>query len=180
MRLFIISDIHGRLDTLKKALEAERDFKSDDIVILGDVLYHGPRNDIPPAYRPKEAIQALDSIKDKIIAVRGNCDAEVDQMVLPFDLSKDVRRIFDKDNNRLIRIEHGHHLLGKERGKESLVFYGHTHIPAIEEREGLLLLNPGSISIPKNGYKESYATYDGSSLKIIELFSGKTIMERNL
>ncbi len=176
--LIIASDIHGREDTVKRLLEIERSIDSSAIILLGDILYHGPRNDIPPSYNPKGAIKLLESVKDKIIAVRGNCDAEVDLMVLPFDLSQNEREI--EYEKLRITLTHGHHLDFSNLKSGKIILYGHTHIPEIKRLNKTLLINPGSISIPKNGFKESYAILGEGSLQIRELFSGKIIMKEDL
>ena len=138
MKLMIASDIHGSAYYCKALLAAFEKEQADRLLILGDILYHGPRNDLPRDYAPKEVIAMLNAIKDKLFCVRGNCDTEVDQMVLEFPILADYCVLPVGD--RLIYATHGH-----------------THIPAWEAfGDGNLYLNPGSVSIPKAGSAHSY------------------------
>ena len=172
MKVLIVSDIHGSLDS---ALAIQRIFeeeKCEKIICLGDVLYHGPRNDLPPQYKPKEVIAILNQYADQIICVQGNCDAEVDQMVLNFP----ILPFYDATiNDKTCHFEHGHHL--KMDGHVAqMVFFGHTHIPQMEEKNDTIYWNPGSITLPKNGSKRSYLIWENHliTLKDIdgnELFS---------
>ena len=170
MKYLIASDIHGSAywtDRLVSAIDREQ---PDRIVLLGDLLYHGPRNDLPRDYAPKRVIPALNALADRIIAVRGNCDAEVDQMVLDFPIMSDYATLFD-ENGRELFLTHGHvfgagmhnsvdHAPALPEG--SALVYGHTHVKVNEESAaypGLWLFNPGSVSIPKDG-THSYGIYE--------------------
>ena len=141
IKLMVASDIHGSAYYCKKMLEAFDREQADRLLLLGDILYHGPRNDLPKEYDPKEVIKMLNERKNRIFCVRGNCDTEVDQMVLEFPI-------------------HGHHfnlntLPPMQPG--DILLHGHTHIPAWEPfGDGNLYLNPGSVSIPKEGSEHSY------------------------
>lgn len=135
MKLFIISDIHGSLYYLKKVMEIFGKENYDKLVILGDELYHGPRNPLPKDYSPKEVIEILNKYKDKIIAVRGNCDSEVDQMVLSYPIMSDYSMIYL--GNKRVFLTHGHiynidNLLPMSEG--DILLYGHFHIPMIEKK----------------------------------------------
>ena len=167
MKLFVISDIHGSAHYCKKALEAFEREKADRILILGDILYHGPRNDLPECYAPKEVISLLSSYKDKIFCVRGNCDTEVDQMVLPFPVLADYS-VFNI-NNRLIYATHGHNFNTASPPplcEGDILLHGHTHIPAWEEfGNNNMYLNPGSVSIPKEGSFHSYMIAEGNTVQ---------------
>ncbi len=156
MKYLICSDIHGSIDSVQFLIEKFYELKCDAILCLGDVLYHGPRNDLPPHYAPKEVIKALNLIKDKMICVKGNCEAEVDQMVLDFQIYDFYDAIL---NDLCVHLEHGHHL-DVYSGKPKLVLFGHTHIPLCENVEGIQYINPGSITIPKANSKRGYAIWD--------------------
>ena len=158
MKLMIASDIHGSAYYCKALLEAFRAEGADRLLLLGDILYHGPRNDLPREYAPKEVITMLNSMKDKLFCVRGNCDTEVDQMVLSFPILADYCVL--PAGKRLIYATHGHNfnlqaLPPLQPG--DILLHGHTHIPAWEAfGHGNLYLNPGSVSIPKSGSAHSY------------------------
>lgn len=158
MKLMIASDIHGSAYYCKALLEAFEREQADRLLLLGDILYHGPRNDLPREYAPKEVITMLNSMKDKLFCVRGNCDTEVDQMVLSFPILADYCVL--PAGKRLIYATHGHNfnlnaLPPLQPG--DILLHGHTHIPAWESfGNGNLYLNPGSVSIPKAGSNHSY------------------------
>ena len=158
MKLMIASDIHGSAYYCKALLEAFEREQADRLLVLGDILYHGPRNDLPRDYAPKEVIGMLSVIRDKIFCVRGNCDTEVDQVVLPFPILADYCIL--TVGNRLIYATHGHNFnLNALPPLQSgdILLHGHTHIPAWDAfGEKNLYLNPGSVSIPKAGSCHSY------------------------
>ena len=157
MKLFVASDIHGSYYYCKKLFTFFNEMHGDKMLLLGDLLYHGPRNDLPREYNPKQCIELYNSYQEKIIAVRGNCDSEVDQMVLNFPIMADSVTL-DIDNLKVIA-SHGH-IYNKEHmpmDEDNYVFfYGHTHIPEFETLNGNLVINPGSISIPKMNSKHSF------------------------
>ena len=158
MKLMIASDIHGSAYYCKKLMEAFQLEQADRLLILGDVLYHGPRNDLPRDYAPKEVLGLLNAMKEKIFCVRGNCDTEVDQMVLEFPILADYCIL--TVGQRLIYATHGHnHHLQALPPLQSgdILLHGHTHIPAWESfGDNNLYLNPGSVSIPKAGSANGY------------------------
>ncbi len=163
MKLLIASDIHGSAYYCEKLLEAFEREKADRLVLLGDVLYHGPRNDLPKEYAPKKVIEMLNGLKQKILCVRGNCDTEVDQMVLQFPVLADYAILPLGD--RLVYLTHGHvYNSGKlpPLCPGDILLHGHTHIPACQENDSHIYLNPGSVSIPKEGSAHSYMTLEGS------------------
>lgn len=180
MKLFIISDIHGSLYYLKKVIEIFKKENYDKLIILGDELYHGPRNPLPKDYSPKDVIEILNSYKDKIIAVRGNCDSEVDQMVLNYPIMNDYSLLYLGDKR--VYITHGH-IYNKENplpmSEGDILIYGHFHIPMIEKIDGKYFFNPGSISLPKNSSKHSFAILDENSFTIKDL-DENTIMSIDL
>lgn len=180
MKLFIISDIHGSAFYLKKAIERYELEEADYILILGDILYHGARNDLPKGYAPKEIIEILNSHAEKIMAVRGNCESEVDQMVLKFPVTADYSNMIW--NNRRIFITHGHIYNDRNRvnlPEESCFLSGHTHIIRAEKIDGVHYLNPGSISIPKNDNPHSYAILE-DSVFTVKTLDGEIVFEYNL
>lgn len=154
----IASDIHGSAYYCKRLLDAFKNESADRLLILGDILYHGPRNDLPREYAPKTVISMLNEINTKLFCVRGNCDTEVDQMVLSFPILADYSVL--PVGERLVYITHGHNynlqsLPPLQDG--DILLHGHTHIPAwIEFGKNNLYLNPGSVSIPKENSENSY------------------------
>ncbi len=181
MTFFVISDIHGSSTALKRALDIYHNGDFNKILICGDILYHGARNPLPVGYEPKEVIKILNSIKKDIIVVKGNCESEVDSMVLEFPVSGEYSYILTPERD--IFMTHGHkYSLDKQPPLKlgSLFLYGHTHIPMAEEIDGIYCLNPGSISLPKGGFKPSYGVLSYSKWEVKELESGSTIMSCNL
>lgn len=158
MKLMIASDIHGSACYCREMLEAFAREEADKLLLLGDILYHGPRNDLPKDYAPKEVISLLNARKSQLLCVRGNCDTEVDQMVLEFPILADYCILYVK--NRVIFATHGHHynqMAMPPMQLGDILLHGHTHIPAWELMENNnLYFNPGSVSIPKEGSKRGY------------------------
>ncbi len=161
MKLMIASDIHGSSLYCEELLKRYNDEKPDKLLLLGDILYLGPRNDLPRGYNPKSVIAMLNNIKDEIICVRGNCDAEVDQMVLDFPIMADYS-ILDLDG-RLIFATHGH-IYNENNlppmGRCDVLLNGHTHIPKCVSHGDYTYMNPGSVSIPKEGSRHGYMIYE--------------------
>lgn len=161
MKLLVASDIHGSAVWCKKMLEAFEKEGADKLVLLGDILYHGPRNPLPDGYAPQEVFAMLNPIADRIIAVRGNCDSEVDQMVLDFNVSSDYAVLYDGATK--ITLSHGHRPV-PPLGKGDVYITGHTHVPLnAVEKEGYLHLNPGSVSLPKEGSAHGYIVYENGN-----------------
>lgn len=175
MKLFFISDIHGSAAWLNRALAKFAEEGADQIVLLGDALYHGPRNPLPDEYNPKEVAAALNRYKQKIIAVRGNCDAEVDQMLIEFPVMADYAMLFHE--GKRIFATHGH-LYSMDQlpplSPNDLFIQGHTHVPVAEKRGQIYVLNPGSISLPKENHPHSYAVLEGHEFRIMD-FAGNVI-----
>ena len=180
MKYMFASDIHGSAYYCKKMLEAYEQEKADRLILLGDILYHGPRNDLPKEYAPKEVIAMLNAKKDELYVVRGNCEAEVDQMVLEFPIMADYCIIMDGE--RTIYASHGHvyneNNLPPFREGDILI-HGHTHVLKAEQRDGYILLNPGSVSIPKEGNPPTYAVLEDKVFTIKD-FDGNIIKEMRL
>ncbi len=161
MKWMIASDIHGSAAYCEKLLAAFGREQADRLLLLGDLLYHGPRNDLPQGYAPKEVIAQLSGVKDKVFCVRGNCEAEVDQMVLPFPVLADYCLLEQK--GRVIFATHGHHYNLENPPllqPGDVLLHGHTHIPAKDNSLGFWYLNPGSVSIPKESSPHSYMTLE--------------------
>ena len=167
MKYMFASDVHGSAFYCRKMLEAYREEGAERLVLLGDLLYHGPRNDLPKEYAPKEVIAMLNEMKNEIYAVRGNCEAEVDQMVLEFPIMADYAMITEGDLN--IFVTHGHHFNEKnlppmfddDTGESgNILLHGHTHIPVCRVHESYTYMNPGSVSIPKENSEHSYMILD--------------------
>ena len=157
MKLFIASDIHGSEFYCRKLIGAYKREEADKMLLLGDILYHGPRNDLPEGYAPKAVIELLNALKDEILCVRGNCDTEVDQMVLSFPVLADYAVIFD--GKTTVYATHGHvYNEGKlpPLSKGDILLHGHTHVPACNEHEDYTYINPGSVSIPKENSHHGY------------------------
>ena len=161
MKWMIASDIHGSAAYCEKLLAAFGREQADRLLLLGDLLYHGPRNDLPQGYAPKEVIAQLSGVKDKVFCVRGNCEAEVDQMVLPFPVLADYCLLEQK--GRVVFATHGHHYNLENPPllqPGDVLLHGHTHIPAKDNSLGFWYLNPGSVSIPKENSPHSYMTLE--------------------
>lgn len=170
MKFFVVSDIHGDSYWAKKAVDTYVSEGADRLVLLGDILYHGPRNDLPENYNPKKVIEILNGYADKIIAVRGNCEAEVDQMVLKFPCMADYAYIVSGD--KMFFLTHGHlydkATLASYISDGTTVLSGHTHITVDETRDGIRFMNPGSPSIPKEGSKPSYIVIEDGRAELKE------------
>ena len=161
MKWLIASDIHGSALWCRRLLEAWDSEQADRLLLLGDVLYHGPRNDLPDQYAPKEVIAMLNARRERILCVRGNCEAEVDQMVLDFPVLADYAVLWE--GSRLIYCTHGHvYTPGKlpPLQEGDVLLHGHTHIPAWEDHGAYRYLNPGSVAIPKEGSWHGYMTLE--------------------
>lgn len=179
MRYLVISDIHGGALELEKALGYFDKYKCDYIVLLGDILNHGPRNTVPESYDPMKVGELLNTYKQKIISIRGNCDSEVDSMVLDFPCNAPYGYINQKISGKYQKIflTHGHlYDIDSEMGISKLglgngdiVLSGHTHVSGIFKKEnGIVNINPGSITIPKGNTKAGFAVI---SEKSVELYS---------
>ena len=161
MKLMIASDIHGSAYYCGQLLEALEREQPDKLLLLGDILYHGPRNDLPGGYAPKEVIAMLNPLKDKILCVRGNCEAEVDQMVLEFPVMADYCVI--QADGVTVYATHGH-VYGEQKlppmNPGEVLLQGHTHVPRRAEVNGVTVLNPGSVSIPKQNSHHGYMIFE--------------------
>ena len=181
MKLLICSDIHGDADTLATLLSRFFEEKADKLVILGDILYHGPRNDLPEGYAPKKVIALLSELKEKIVSVRGNCDTEVDQMVLPFLILSDYSYVLT--DGLTLLMTHGHKYSPENpppMAEGTVLLGGHTHVPKfIKLDNGCYYFNPGSISLPKENNPKTYAVYENRALTLKTL-SGEIVSENKI
>lgn len=173
MKWLIASDIHGSAAWCRALMRAWDEERADRLLLLGDLLYHGPRNDLPEEYDPKAVIAMLGGLSGRILCVRGNCDTEVDQMVLPFPIMADYCLLEHGDH--VIFATHGHHWHAERippLTPGDVLLYGHTHVPLCERRDGITLLNPGSVAIPKEGSPHSYLTLEDGQLRWHDLAGG--------
>ena len=175
-----VSDIHGSAYYCNKLLQAYQEEKASRLVILGDILYHGPRNELPRDYNPKAVFEMLNELKDEIYAVRGNCDSEVDQLVLEFPILADYAVIIM--GNHVIYATHGH-IYNKDNlpplKKNDILIHGHTHIYMAQRKEDYILINPGSISLPKENNIPTYGML-ADEIFTIKGFHGETVQKLDL
>ena len=160
MTVVFLSDIHGRLPALEQALAAVDREGAGLVVIGGDLLYHGPRNGLFDGYDPAGCAPLLNRLADRILAVRGNCDSEVDQMMLTFPMMGDYAQLVIEGQRFFVT--HGHRFFGADLPPltpGTIVVSGHTHLPGIKQESGLTFLNPGSVSLPKGGHPATYGVW---------------------
>ena len=175
MKLFIASDLHGSAKYCKDMLEAFARERAAKLLLLGDILYHGPRNPLPEGYSPKEVCELLAPLAKRIMCVRGNCDAEVDQMVLPFPITADYALVFADGIN--IYLSHGHRAVPPMTERD-VYLTGHTHVP-VAERIPYLHLNPGSVSLPKENSERGYIVYE-KGVFVFKTLGGKEYMRAEI
>jgi len=165
MKLMIASDLHGSAYYTNLLLEAYEREKADKLLLLGDILYHGPRNPLPEGYNPKEVAQKLNDMKQEILCVRGNCDSDVDQMVLEFPIMAEYCLLFAE--GATVFATHGH-VFNEQKlpmlKKGDILLHGHTHVPVCRKHEGYTYVNPGSVSLPKEGSAHGYMTIENGEL----------------
>ena len=181
MKIFIASDIHGDLSSCESMLAAYEREGAERLLLLGDILYHGPRNDLPETYAPKKVIDLLNPHKNEITAVRGNCDAEVDQMVLDFPIMADYA-IIEQDGVTIFAT-HGHKFNAQTMPpvkSGTVLLHGHTHVLKCDElADGCVYINPGSVSLPKENNPKSYAIYEDKTFTVKTL-SGEEIFKKSI
>ena len=177
MKYLLISDVHGSSGAMEKIESIILENNFDRIISLGDILYHGPRNDLPEGYNPKKVIEVINKYHDKFIFIQGNCDAEVDAMVLK---CKFYKRKKIRVHNRNIYLTHGHHLsrfdVDEKLNNGDIVIYGHYHVFDISQINGVIYINIGSTSIPKDLNKQ-YAIMDNEKIVIYSLDDNHIIGE---
>ena len=192
MKYLIFSDVHGSASACEKVLQHFEQLHADYLVLLGDVLYHGPRNPFPDGHEPKKVAELLNAYADKIICCRGNCDAEVEEMVLKFPVLGSYS--FIVDNGIRLFCTHGH-VYSPERSDGNIavsgskipqvagidvVFYGHTHVQVLEKnKSGIIVCNPGSVSLPKENSPAGFAVYEANKVSLYNL-KGELLKEMNV
>jgi phosphoesterase, MJ0936 family len=178
MNYLVISDIHGSFYYVTLALEKFEREEFDKIIILGDQLYHGPRNPLPEDYSPFRVAERLNKHAHQIIAIRGNCDSEVDEMVLGYEIMSTMKEIITEKLHLILH--HGHHELPSdliEKTKKYAILSGHTHIPTAFQKENVFYCNPGSVSLPKNDYPSSYGILTDKDFKVFNIITDEQILE---
>ncbi len=182
MKLMFASDIHGDIECAKKTVEAFKREGAVRLFLLGDILYFGPRNKLTPTYAPQSVIELLNSYKDRVVSVRGNCDAEIDQMLLEFPIMAEYSYVFADGLSMLLT--HGHKINTDSAANlkdGEILIHGHTHVLCIREfGRGNIYLNPGSTTYPKEGNPPSYMTYENGVFEIKHLESGEIIKKIDL
>jgi len=169
MKIMIAGDIHGSAHYCKLLLDRFNESGAQLLLLTGDILYHGPRNDLPLCYAPKEVASLLNAVYDKIICVKGNCEAEVDSLLLDFDIAESAFLYID---DKKIFACHGHKAPPKLADKDILI-NGHTHVPKFDTSAGYTLINPGSVSIPKENSPHSCVILHNGRVKFIDIVSGE-------
>ena len=181
MKLMFASDIHGSALYCERMLEAFRREEAQRLCLLGDILYHGPRNDLPEGYAPKKVISLLNPMKQQLLCVRGNCEAAADQLVLEFPVRAEYAVIYE--GGRCVYLTHGHHANPSALPPlcpGDVLINGHTHIYKAECVNGIHCLNDGSVSLPKEGRDRSYMVYENGIFTIRQLESGETLLSYSL
>ena len=177
MKILIASDVHGSYSAIRKILQKAQEEKARDLILLGDIYNHGPRNPFPDEYAPMKVAEALNGVK-RLTVIKGNCDSEVDEMISSFTFSESAY-LFSGDKK--IFLTHGHKYNEKAlpSGCDVLI-YGHFHVGFIKEKEGVIIANPGSISLPKENSEPSYLLLDDGKLQLKSLLTGKILSEKSL
>lgn len=181
MKLFFASDLHGSLPATEQVIAEFEKSGVETLVLVGDVLNHGPRNPVPEGYNPPAVAELLNQYADRIIAVRGNCDSEVDQMLLSFPMMTDYVWVLLPTGQRLF-VTHGHLYNSAKRPPlkhGDVIVHGHTHIPVAELDGEQFIFNPGSVTFPRNGHAASYGLLEDNIIKVVS-FEGDTLVETTL
>ncbi|HAS6906850.1 TPA: phosphodiesterase [Vibrio parahaemolyticus] len=168
MKLFFASDLHGSLPATEETIKLFLASGAEHLVLLGDTLNHGPRNPIPEGYNPPQVAELLNQYSQQIISVRGNCDSEVDQMLLNFPMMMDYAWVLLESGKRIF-LTHGHLYNSDKRPplrEGDIIAHGHTHVPVAEMKEGVVIFNPGSMTFPRNGLPRSFGLLDGNTLSV--------------
>lgn len=178
MKYIVASDIHGSAYFTEMLIKRIEEEKADKLILLGDIYNHGPRNPLPEKYNPMKVSELLNSIANQLIVIKGNCDSEVDTLISDFDF---VENTVLSVNDKTLFLSHGHiyNCDNLPKTKFDVIIYGHFHTGFIERKNGVIIANPGSISLPKNGTQESYLLIDNGKL-ILKDISGKVIKEEKL
>ena len=177
-KLMIASDIHGSARWCGTLLDRFEKEKADRLLLLGDILYHGPRNHLPDEYAPQKVMAMLNAVREKLLCVRGNCDGEVDQMVLEFPIMAEYAVLLLEE--RTVYATHGHHYNEQKplpSASGSVLLYGHTHVPVCVPHEGFVAMNPGSVSLPKQDSSHGYMTWEDGVFQWKRLEDGAAYMD---
>lgn len=167
MKYLVVSDIHGSLFYANKIKEIMEKENIDKLILLGDLYYHGPRNPLPNEYNPMEVCKLLNSLKDKLICVKGNCDAEVDEMISEFEFKEHISLTI---KNKLFIFTHGHKFnIDNKIDNIDVMVYGHFHTGFIKQENGVIYVNSGSLSLPKNNTKNSYLVIDEKAILLKDI-----------
>lgn len=167
MKYLVVSDIHGSEYYANKIKEIDEKEEADKIILLGDIYYHGPRNPLTRVYNPGEVANILNSLKEKILCVKGNCDAEVDEMISEFKFKDKIELTI---NGKRVLFTHGHkYNIDNIPQNVDILIYGHFHTGFIQEKNGIICINSGSISLPKNNTKNSYLIIDDNKIMLKDL-----------
>ncbi|MGR5133114.1 MULTISPECIES: phosphodiesterase [Vibrio] len=168
MKLFFASDLHGSLPATEETIQLYLASGADHLILLGDILNYGPRNPLPDGHDPLQVAELLNQYSDQIIAVRGNCDSEVDQMLLNFPMMMDYAWVLLESGKRLF-LTHGHLYNSEKRPslrEGDVIALGHTHVPVAEMQNGAVIFNPGSMTFPRNGLPRSYGLLENNTLTV--------------
>ncbi|CAE6952760.1 Phosphodiesterase YfcE [Vibrio sp. B1REV9] len=168
MKLFFASDLHGSLPATEETIQLFLASGAQHLILLGDTLNHGPRNPIPEGYNPTQVAELLNQYSEHIISVRGNCDSEVDQMLLNFPMMADYAWLLLESGQRMF-LTHGHLYNSAKRPplrSGDIIAHGHTHVPVAEMQEEAVIFNPGSMTFPRNALPRSYGLLDGKTLTV--------------
>lgn len=179
MKILFFSDVHGSPESMEQLNSQIERLEPEQLVLLGDALYHGPRNSLRPDYAPQRTAALLNAHRDELIAVRGNCDCEVDQLLLEFPMMGEYSHLL-LDGHRFF-LTHGHHWNPQQLPPlpaGAVLAYGHTHLPQLARLpDGVISFNPGSLSLPKGGNPASFGFYEAGCLTVRDLESGSSFME---
>ena len=178
MKYLIASDIHGSAYFTEKLISEFRKEKADKLILLGDIYNHGPRNPFPERFDEMKVAKMLNAEKEHLLVIKGNCDSEVDTLISEFDFLENLTIV---DNGKTLFLSHGH-IYNKENPPKTrfdVVMYGHLHTGFIEENNGTVFVNTGSISLPKNGTAESYVLYDEGTI-YLKAIDGEILKQCNL
>lgn len=181
MKLFFASDLHGCLPATEAMLSQYHQSGAEHLILLGDILNHGPRNPVPEGYNPQAVSERLNQYAQHIIAVRGNCDSEVDQMLLSFPMMMDYAWVLLEGGRRLF-LTHGHIYNSNNRPtlrSGDVIAHGHTHIPVAQWQQQQIIFNPGSVTFPRDGFAASYGLLDQGRLQVIT-FDGDVLAQTEL
>ena len=179
MKYLIVSDIHGSLPRLEKVLNIYDELHCDMMLILGDIINYGPRNGLPEGLDPRGIVERLNAMADKIVAIRGNCDSEVDQMLLNFPILSDYTIVVDNGTKLFLTHGHKYNETNIPNFGKGIFVYGHTHLWKLEQKDDIIICNTGSITFPKGGNEPTFALYEYGKMSMLNL-DGKVLKEMTI